>query len=115
MSAVGQGGKAPDARIQPHRAFRRTRPGCWQSLFEQELNLDPPRLANEVEILKPIQRRQGPPDRKSHVRRALPALVLACSRKAPRCPTAWLRFGIGRADILMLPRYRRSPLGGTQS
>ncbi len=66
MSAVGKGGKAPDARIQPHRAFRRVRPDYRQILFEQELNLDPPRLAHNAEAPKPVQRRQGAPDHEAH-------------------------------------------------
>ena len=91
MSAVGRGGKAPDARIQPHRAFRHVRPDCRQLLFEQELNLDPPRLANDAEARS---RSSGGSGRRiTNCMRGRPFL-----RNSPRRPSSRIRSAL-RADF----------------
>ena len=81
-SAVGEDGKAPDARIRTRRAFPRPRPDCRQNLFEGELNLDPPRLAHGAETPKPVGPRQGPPDRKPDPRQ-VPSAQLALAARVP--------------------------------
>ena len=88
MSAIGKGVKAPDARIQTHRAFLRVRADCRQGRFGKDLNFDPPRLANDAETPKPLQRRQGPPDRKPAARQALhtqlaPTALIPDPERAP--------------------------------